>query len=166
MARARGTLRPAWVAVVLVVGAVLALTSCTAGVGGAEERKVRDAIVASAPGVDAALVRFRVDAFAQEVDVSLSVPGVAPEDAAALAGAIDVALEQAWRVPSFEPSRVNVEAAVDVFEVGDAPGDSGGTTLQGLGIDAILNLDNDALRALLSVGADELAARYGPRGDS
>lgn len=150
----------------LVVGAVLALAGCATGVSESEEQRVRDAIVADAPGVDDALVDFHVDVFTSRVVIALSMPTASADDPAAVATAVDLALEKGWTLPKFQPKWVSVAITAEPFAQGETPGRVDGLRLDGLALDEALGLEQRGSARRLLVEGPDLESRYGPRSGS
>lgn len=149
----------------IVLAPLLLLTACS-GSSEKDVEDVREAIVANAPGVEDAMVRYRTDVLANDLDIRLSMPTTSEEDDAALLAAIDVALDQAWNTSPSAPSNINLDVVVAPLVDGDRIGDSRAIAMTDRGIDVALGLENGTNRSSVAVPSDVLAERYGQRSDT
>ncbi|MFF3065538.1 hypothetical protein ACFVQ3_13345 [Oerskovia sp. NPDC057915] len=144
---------------------LMLLTACSGSTEN-DAQDVRDAILAEAPGVEDAVVRYRTDIFTNKLSIRLSMPTVSEGDDAALLAAIDAALDQAWNASPSEPSNISIEIAPAPFAEGERIGDPGTITLNGRGFDEALGLDYDVPWDTLIAPSALLTERYGQRADA
>lgn len=144
----------------IALAALLLLTGCTDSPED-DAAKVREALLANAPGVQDAMVRYRTDVFVNNLDIRLSMPETSEDDDAALTAAIDSTLEQAWSTSTSEPSNISIDIVLAPFAEGDRIGDSSAIRLEGKGLEEALGLERDVHRYMVVVQTRELAERYG-----